>query len=104
MTDAEATKAGIEPGQAWRYSREGDGKENLAPPDRSRTWRKLESVDLGNGDNIGVMTGWQWPDPFSEVYVAHLEAVRQLAAQHQYRADVQADDWFGNAVAWSKPA
>lgn len=99
MTDVEATRAGIEPGQAWRYSREGDGKENLAPPDRTKTWRKLESVELGNGDNIGVMTAWKWPDPFSDVRVAHLEAVRRLAAESRYRESSQAADWFGKAVA-----
>lgn len=99
MTATEANLAGIEPSQTWRYSRDGDGKENLAPPDRARTWRKLESIELGNGDNIGVMTAWQWPDAFSDVHATDLMAVRRLAGIKRYRESSQAGDWFGTAVA-----
>jgi hypothetical protein len=99
MTDDEAARAGIEPDQAWRYSRESDGKENLAPPDRAHSWRKLESVELGNGDNIGVQTPWKWPDAFSDVTVADLLSVQRLVDAGRYRDSSQAKAWVGNAVA-----
>jgi hypothetical protein len=99
MTGDEAKHAGIDADQAWRYSREGDGKENLAPPDRTHTWRRLESVELGNGDNIGVMAPWKWPDPFSDVTVHDLLRVQLVVAAGRYRASAQSKDWVGGAVA-----
>lgn len=99
MTDDEAKRAGIEPEAAWRYSREADGKENLAPPDRAHSWRKLESVELGNGDNIGVQTPWAWPDAFSDVTVHDLVRVQRLVESGRYRESSQAKAWVGHAVS-----
>jgi hypothetical protein len=45
-----------------RYFRVDRGKSNYAAPASVVTWRKFESVDLPNGDNVGVVTDWAPPD------------------------------------------
>ena len=52
MNKSEASKVGVEtPG---RYFKVLDGKPNLAPLGEGATWYQMASVELGNGDNIGV--------------------------------------------------
>ena len=38
------------------YFRSFNGKRNFAPPADQSDWFKLESIDLRNGDNVGVVT------------------------------------------------
>lgn len=62
LTEADALKVGVMPGEAWRCFSIGQAKGNLAPPG-ARRWFKLESVDLGNaqppiypnGDSVQVV-------------------------------------------------
>ena len=70
MTYEEARNGGVDEADRWRYSREGDSKDNLAPPSRDSSWRQMISVQLDNGDNVGVPEPWEWPDPFAEITVA----------------------------------
>ncbi|MDA1091440.1 MAG: AAA family ATPase [Proteobacteria bacterium] len=89
----------------WRYLRVDDGKRNMAPPAESANWRRLESVNLGNqtetrpSDSVGVAVHWKLPDPFDGVTVDDLRRVQQHIDDGNYRANVQADDWVGKAVA-----
>ena len=99
MTAEEARNAGIDEDQFWRYSREGDSKDNLAPPTSDSTWRQMVSVELPNGDSVGVSEPWQWPDAFSDVTRNDLEAVQRAVAAGEYRENQRAKDWVGNAVA-----
>ena len=99
MTPDEAKLADIEESQAWRYTREADSKDNLAPPTSDSSWREMRSVDLPNGDNVGVVEPWDWPDPFSDVTAEDLEAVKRSLKQQQCRTDVRSKTWFGHAVA-----
>lgn len=48
-----------------------------ATPDRSQ-WCKFEGIELGNGDNIGVVTPWEWP---SEIASSSRQAKLKLAGQ-----------------------
>jgi len=43
------------------YFRAFNGKRNFAPPADQSSWFKLESVVLANGDDVGVVTLWQYP-------------------------------------------
>ena len=99
MSPDEAKLADIEESQAWRYTREADSKDNLAPPTSDSSWREMRSVDLPNGDNVGVVEPWEWPDPFSDVTVEDLEAVKSRLKDGEYRLDVRAKNWFGHVVA-----
>jgi hypothetical protein len=99
MTYEEARNAGIDEADRWRFSREGDSKDNLAPPSRDSSWRQMISVQLDNGDNVGVPESWQWPDPFDEITLADLHAVQAEIRSDEWREDVRAKNWAGIAVA-----
>jgi len=43
------------------YFRSYNGKRNFAPPAEQSDWFKIESVELKNGDNVGVVTPWRYP-------------------------------------------
>jgi hypothetical protein len=66
----------------WRYIRITGSKENYAPPPDTSKWFKLESVALGNvdevytdGDEIGVATTWNPPAIFEGMSPQELAAV-----------------------------
>ena len=99
MTPDEARLAGIDESLAWRYTREADSKDNLAPPTTDNSWREMRSIDLPNGDNVGVVEAWSWPDAFSDITVQDLEAVKGRMKEGNWRLDVRSKHWFGNAVA-----
>jgi len=99
MTAEEARNAGIDEDQFWRYSREGDSKDNLAPPSGDSTWRQMVSVELPNGDSVGVSEPWSWPDAFSDVTRSDLESVQRRVASGEWRENPRAKDWVGIAVA-----
>jgi hypothetical protein len=99
MTAEEARNANIDESEFWRYSREGDSKDNLAPPIGDSTWRKMVSVDLPNGDNVGVVEPWSWPDAFSDISVEDLRRVQRAIHGGEWREDVRSKTWAGNAVA-----
>ena len=99
MTAEEARNANIDESEFWRYSREGDSKDNLAPPSGDSTWRKMVSVDLPNGDNVGVVEPWAWPDAFSDISVEDLRRVQRAIDAGEWREDVRSKTWAGNAVA-----
>jgi RecA-family ATPase len=75
MTEDEAAKAGVTDGRK-RYFRVTDGKNNLALPADKMEWFRSTTINLGNGDDpgnlldrgddIGVITKWEWPDPSME--------------------------------------
>jgi hypothetical protein len=104
MTKDEAQKAGISEENHRLYFRVERDKTNFTPPSKA-VWRKLESVFLDNGteddegDNVGVVIPWQWPDPFEGVTTSDLRKVQAAIAEGQWRESSQATDWAGHAVA-----
>lgn len=104
MTQDEADKAHVD--NRRLYFRITDAKANMAPPSAKSTWRKLESVPLGNDttdrptDLVGVATEWKWPDTMAGVTVANLRAVQSEIAAGEWMDAIQAGDrWAGCAVA-----
>jgi RecA-family ATPase len=61
MSKEEANNLGINEFERLSYFRIDRGKANYLPPAKSAVWRKFESVELDNGDNIGVITAWEHP-------------------------------------------
>jgi RecA-family ATPase len=57
----EAREVGIEEQQRAFYFRVDRGKANYLPPAVKATWRKFENVELLNGDQVGVVTVWEFP-------------------------------------------
>ena len=98
MTKEEGERAGIEPRLRGFYFRTQNDKANLAPPEGA-DWHRMNSVDLPNGDQVGVACPWQWPDSFEGVTTWHLQKVQARVAEGQFRKDVQAKDWVGHVVA-----
>ena len=107
MTKDEAVASGV--GEERRfYFRADIGKANLAPPSTKATWFKLRSVSLGNGapdtpfddgDPVGVVTPWQWPEAFDGVTADDLRAAQAKVAMGRWRENSQAKDWVGVPIA-----
>lgn len=103
MSPDEAKQAGVD--QRRLHFRVDNGKANLAPPPEGTSWFKLASVSLGNGflglegDSVGVVTRWKWPDPLDDVSVSDLRAAQQAVSAGRWRENAQARDWVGKAVA-----
>jgi AAA domain len=49
------------------YFRAFNGKRNFAPPADQSDWFKLESIVLLNGDNVGVVTEWTYPETWEDI-------------------------------------
>ena len=96
MTDDEAAKAGAD--SPWAHIRIDDGKQNNLPPAKAR-WFHLQSVPLPHGDDAGVATPWEWPDPFAGIKVSDLLAVQKAVGAGRFRENPQAKDWVGRPVA-----
>jgi hypothetical protein len=75
-----------------------DDKANRAPPEL-QDWYRIASVDLGNGDNIGVTEQWTPPDLFSGVTTDHLYRCQLAIDGGDWRESPQASQWAGHAVA-----
>ncbi len=103
MTEPEAEKAGVE--RRRSHFRVTNGKANLAPPPDGSTWYRFTSVELGNGDglhegdSVGVVTSWQWPDHAAGLRAEDCLAVQRAIGGGEWRADAQCDAWAGHAVA-----
>jgi hypothetical protein len=77
MTAKEAQDAGIETAKRWKYVRIDNGKANLSPPDLA-TWLMLASVDLANGDNVGVAQPWDYPAAFDGISPTVMHWIRDI--------------------------
>ncbi|SDG35386.1 plasmid and phage replicative helicase [Bradyrhizobium sp. Rc2d] len=100
MTENEAKRAGISPSEAWRYFRVENGKASMATRPEKADWYRLASNILANGDHVGSVVAWSWPDPFDGVSVHDLRAAQQAVSQGgPWRADIRADMWVGKPIA-----
>lgn len=98
MNDDTKDQAGVKDDLATYFGIDRD-KANLAPAGK-RKWVRMASVDLGQGDSVGVAEAWEWPDTFDDMGVADLLRVQQAIEGKQPRYSDQAgDDWAGVIVA-----
>ena len=100
MTPEDRDRAGIVASDTAVYFSLVRDKANLAPPGK-REWRRVISVDLANGDSVGVVEKWDWPDDFAGVGVEDLFKVQQAieASADPLRYSDQARPWVGKVVA-----
>ena len=96
MTIEEADRVGIAANERTRHFRVDDGKANMArPPECLAVWRRLESVDLGNGalgvagDNVQVAVAWRLPGPLEKVTERHLCEVQQEMGDREFGVAAQ---------------
>ena len=101
MTKEEAAKADIT-SESERKSifRIDDAGGNLAPANEHTEWYKFESIELGNGDNVGVVKRWKFPGLFAGNAPSDLLAVQRAIAAGEWReSPLSKTQWAGIAVA-----
>ncbi|SFF17081.1 plasmid and phage replicative helicase [Sulfitobacter brevis] len=99
MAADEREQAGISPDDLTTYFTVTRDKANLAPIGK-RTWRRMVSVELANGESVGVAEVWEWPDTFDGFDSKDLMAVQHAIDGKQPRYSDQAgNDWAGVIVA-----
>ncbi len=102
MQDEDRAKAGVQDDPATYFGIDRD-KANLAPAG-ARQWIRMASVDLGQGDHVGVAETWKWPDVFDGVTVRHLidtqkEVARRWDTGNPPRFSDQAGaEWIGALI------
>lgn len=103
MSKEDRKKAGVEQDTATFFGIDRD-KANLAPAG-GRQWIRMASVDLGQGDHVGVAHRWYWPEAFDNVTVRQLidvqkEVRRRTEAGNPPRFSEQSGaDWVGHIIA-----
>lgn len=103
MTEEESRKAGVDTHRT--FFRVGNGKANMFLPSEKSTWFRMESVNLQNGgtddegDSVGVVVNWRWPNPLDDATVKDLNEVIRRVGEGIWRANSQAKNWVGNIVA-----
>lgn len=98
MTTADAAKYGIPEDDRRRHFAVIDDKHNRAPAERD-AWFQLVSIDLGNGDNVGVCVPWSPPAAPDVSDLKMVIALQKLVDAGQYRDNHQAKGWVGEAIA-----
>jgi len=104
ITPDDAMALGVDEHEALGLFRVDDGKANLAPPSDKAVYRRMISVEIANGEHIGVATEFKLPDLFDGVTTKDLYDVQRTVAEAEknenaYRASVQAKNWIGIAIA-----
>ena len=104
ITPDDAIALGVDEHEALGIFRIDDGKANLAPPSDKAVYRRMQSVEIANGEHIGVAAEFKLPDLFDGVTAKNLYNVQRTIgkaeeADDAYRANAQADNWIGKAVA-----
>jgi hypothetical protein len=104
MSEADGTKAGV--GNHRQYFNVENGKANLAPPPEGKNWFRIVSVSLGNGgeiapegDNVGVVVKWKWPDPLDGITGADFDSAAAAIRTGRWKENIQAKDWVGRPIA-----
>jgi KaiC/GvpD/RAD55 family RecA-like ATPase len=103
MSRQQAEEAGVE-GEHWRYFFLRDGKANYAARNDAKEWYQFVSHTLpnapnGQGDDVGVVARWEWPDTRLDLSAEQMEAVRAKIAGERCRRDHQAHAYVGKIVA-----
>lgn len=103
MSEEMREQAGVKSDPATIFGIDRD-KANLAPAG-ARKWVRMATVDLGNGDQVGVAEPWHFPDAFDGVSVKDLLSV-QNEVQRRWDvgrpprfSDQSGVEWVGHIVA-----
>lgn len=101
MSRDEADRAGVR--DARGFFRSTNGKANLAPGSDTASWFRLVSVEIGNGDDVGVVVPWHLKEVAAEIAAtANDEAAtirRAVSEGGPWRENWQSGDWAGKPIA-----
>jgi AAA domain/Primase C terminal 2 (PriCT-2) len=87
----------------WRHFRISSSKENYAPPPDRVAWYRINSIAIGNGDNVGAVDTWRQPSPFENIDLDQIKTVFDRI-RHPPEPDefwcssAKAAHWFGNVI------
>lgn len=73
------------------------GKANRSPPEAIE-WFRLESVAIGNGDEVGAVVPWSAPDLIGDINALQIVEAMGLIERGAWRSDPRAKDWVGHAI------
>jgi RecA-family ATPase len=104
VTEEDALKLGVDTAEARGIFRVDEGKTNLAPPAHAAVYRRMISVEIANGEWIGVCTAFALPDAFDGISAKDARAVQDevekaITIGKPYRDNPQSDEWIGNKIA-----
>ena len=104
VSQEDALKLGVSEQDSLGIFRVDDGKANLAPPAENAVYRRMEGVQLPNGEYVGVVVAFKMPDLFDGVTVKDAMKVQRVVGEaleneDPYRENIRANMWIGNAVA-----
>lgn len=104
MSEDEAKKIGRKSGRG--FFKVDNGKSNLAPPPEHSFWFQMIGVHLMNGplgtdgDSVGVVAPWRWPDALAETTADDLDRVKAaIRMAMNCRADPRSPEWVGHTIA-----
>jgi len=102
MSDKEAAKCGVAPGERAEYVRVNIVKSNLARSTACPQWFRMASHVLPNGDDVGIVEGWKWPAVVaaSEFDEADRIAVQAIVGSGNYKLNrTSRQEWVGLHIA-----
>jgi hypothetical protein len=102
MTVEEADKAGIEDYERERYVKVTPAKRNYSATAAPPQWIRIENLIISNGDDVGVVTPWEWPghDPAAfEAAVQRAEGVFLEVATNMIKLGKRLSDKAGRNFA-----
>jgi len=97
MSEDEAARADVEIEKRKFYFRVTNEKANLAPPPNRADWYRMESVELANGEKVGVARQFMWPTP-KTASLFELDEIFAALAGRDWRQSPQCNDWAGHAI------
>jgi hypothetical protein len=98
MAPAEAVRLGIDDETRRLYVRIDNGKANMGPQG-DRSWIRIATEHLANGEVVACVERWMQPKPFENVTTQNMLDCRKLAQEGRWRSDPRAANWFGKAIA-----
>lgn len=100
MSEDEAAKAGLQDHRS--HFQIGDIEGNLAPPSSDYAkWFEKVSVLAENGESVGVVTPWSWPNAFMGLQRQDAAMARNAiaACNPPARENSQSPEWAGVVIA-----
>lgn len=99
MSEDDAVKAGLQDHRS--HFQVGDIEGNLAPPSSDYAkWYEKVSVIADNGESVGVIVPWRWPDAAEGLSPQDAAAVRNavMKSPDPLRENMRAQNWVGHLI------
>jgi RecA-family ATPase len=104
VAEDDALKLGVDEADARSIFRVDDGKANLAPPAHAAVYRRMISVEIDNGEWIGVCVPFEMPDAFDGIKPTDVRAFQKAVDEarkegNPFKESSQSANWVGKKIA-----